>query len=345
MLLLLHVTLPDVSISIAADKRPTSLPCIPKVEDARGTANNSCGLPPIFPPTPTSANSDNREFLHYFENRVTPEYHDPLAMCSTLPSPGYPLMSDSAYESFFKQEMLFHQACMGSSMPTVDGVMNPHHFETTPPPLTPQSSFCSSNSPLSHTSVCSPGSAAMTPDQEIARPLSQQGSLYNLDSPQQGDVAHTPMLTYPENSSACTSPMQHPSVPGGLDIAASLDLAEACCSPNFMHHGSFGNMMATSPLYPTGSATSASMGGRAYPPPMAAASPYQPMTPPPLLPDGFFPSHPHDMNYSQYDFELHQLMSDPSELLTKSISDPKDTKPSIPHLAMQQAHTPPTAII
>ncbi len=263
-------------------------------------------------------------------------------MCSSIHSPGYPLMPDSIYDSFFKQESMFqHAACMGSAMPLVDGVMNPQHYETTPSPLTPQSSFCSSNSPFSHASICSPESAAMTPDQETVRPLSQQGSLYNLDSPQRGDMAQPPMLNYSTNSSACTSPLQHPSIPGGLDIAASLDLVEACCSPHFIHqHSSYNNMMASSPLYPTGSARSG-MGGGAYSP--MATSPYQPMTPP-LLSEGGFPPH-HDMSYSQYDFELHQLMSDPSELLTKSIADTKDIKPSISQLTIQQAQTPPAAII
>ena len=317
------------------------------MEESR-TPSNSCSLPPIFPPTPTSANSDNRDFVHYFENRNAPEYHDSLTLCSSLQSPAYPFMSDSVYDSFFKQEAMFQQALGMGTMPSLmDGVMNPpppQGYEATPPPLTPQSSFCSSNSPLSHASICSPESAAMTPDQETARPLSQQGSLYNLDSPQRGDVAHTSMLTYSASSSACTSPLQHPSIPVGLEIAASLDLAEACCSPNFVHqHSGYNSMMASSPLYPPTAASRPAMGG-AYPP--MAASPYPPMTPP-LLPEGGFPPHHHDMSYSQYDFELHQLISDPSELLTKSITETKDTKPSISQLTsnIQQAHTPSAAII
>ena len=323
-------------------KHPKSLPCTLKKEDSH-EAGSSCSLPPIFPPTPTSANSDNRDFVHYFENRIAPEYHDSLGLCASLQSPGYPLMSDSVYDSFFKQDSMFHQACMGSSMPLVDGIMNTPslQYETSPPPLTPQSSFCSSNSPLSHASICSPDSA-MTPDQETARPLSEQGSLYNLDSPQRGDVAHTPILNYSTSSSTCTSPLQHPAVPGGLNIAASLNLAEACCSPNFLPQtGSYGSVMTPSPLYPADSA-STGMGSGAYP--TMAASPYPPMTPP-ILSDGVFPPH-HDMSYSQYDFELHQLMNDPSELLTKTAPEAaKDIKPSISQLGLQQAHTPPAAIM
>ena len=77
-------------------------------------------------------------------------------------------------------------------------------------------------------------------------------------------------------------------------------------------------MIATPPLYPT-----------AYPP----------VTPPV---DSY---SQHDMsNYPSYEFELHQLMSDPGELLTEcNMSKDEDIKPSVALLSTQ-ASTPPAII-
>lgn len=315
------------------------LPLTPKLEE--GT---SCSLPPIFPPTPTSANSDNQDFLHYFESRITQDYQDSQFL-PPLHSPGFTVAAmaeSSIYDNFFKHEAMYqHSSCNCMAPNTLslalDGIHTQPHFEATPPPmvtpppLTPQSSFCSSNSPFSHASIRSPESSAMTPDQDMARPLSQ-GSMYNIDSPQIGDVAHTPMLAYSTNSSTCTSPLCHTPVTSDLAIAASLDLvagAETECAVDFMQHSSY--MMQTSPpmpsLYPMNSNSAVSS---PYP-----STAYTPVTTP-MLADTY--SH----TYPQYDFELHHLMSDPNELLTKTLND-VDTKPNISQLSVQ-AHTPPTII-
>lgn len=288
----------------------------PKMEDGSNMSGScSGGLPPIFPPTPTSANSEAHDFVHYFENRVTQEYQE---FCPSMESPNYTAMNEGVYSSYFKQEGLYHQpSCMHPSSLPLDGINSPH-FDATPPPLTPQSSFCSSNSPLSHISIRSPESAAMTPDMETARPVSQ-GSTCSIESPQVGDVAHTPLLAYSTSGSSCTSPLQHAPVnTGGLDMATSLQLlaasGEAMCGPtNFVQHG-YG-MIPAPPIYPTSATT------------------YPPVTPPMLAEDAY----PHGMSsYSSYDFELHQLMSDPSELLTGCINE-KDVKPSV----APQAHPSP----
>lgn len=110
-----------------------------------------------------------------------------------------------------------------------------------------------------------------------------------------------------------------------MDIGTSLQLVaasgEAMCGPtNYIQHG-YG-MMTAPPIYPTSATT------------------YPPMTPPVLAEDAY----PHDMSsYSAYDFELHQLMSDPSDLLTECISEEKDVKPSVAHLSAQ-AHSSPAII-
>lgn len=287
-------------------------------------------MPPIFPPTPTSASSDNQDIMHYFENRMVHDYHDSMAFPScpiVMQSPTYTTtntVSDSIYDNYFKQEGLYqYSSCMAPCLP-LEGI-NPPQFEGTPPPLTPQSSFCSSDSPLSHASIHSPESAAMTPDLETARPLSQ-GSMY---SPQVGDVAHTPMLTYSTSSSACTSPLQHTPAPSSLDMTSPLDLVastEPVCSADFSY-----NMISPLPLYPH-----SKMGvDSAYP---MSAPPYHAVTLPML---GGGAGYPHDISsYSHYDFELHPLMADPSELLTKSLSD--NIKPALSKL---QTQSPPAAII
>ena len=310
-----------------------------KLEDMSNTTTSCCGgsnnLPPIFPPTPTSASSDHHDFPYYFERQITQEFQDPgmfLPTCSGLHSPGYAVaMVDSVYESFFKQENMYQQSsCVAQSM-HLDGLHSVGQFEGTPPPLTPQSSIYSSNSPLSHASIHSPESAAVTPDLDMARPLSQ-GSMHNVSSPQIGDVAHTPMLAYSSTSSSnCTSPLQHNSAPTSLDIAASLDLVDGANSnpaTGFMHDY---NMI--SPIYPgtnTGNMDVAFPMNHAYLPvanPIGAS--YSPAT---------------NSDYSQYDFELHQLMSDPSELLNESLSKEmqEDVKPTITQPL--QAQTPPAVM-
>lgn len=261
--------------------------------------------------------------MHYFESRITQEYQDSL-FCSALQSPNYAAMAEGLYSGYFKQEGVYHQpSCLHPTTLPLNGIIPPHFDATPPPPLTPQSSFCSSNSPLSHISIRSPESAAMTPDMETARPISQ-GSMCSIDSPQVGDVAHTPMLTYSTNSSNCTSPLQHAPV-NNLGIATSLDLVasgEAVCSPaDFIQHGY--SMMTTPPLY------------------SAAATSYPAVTPPMMVENAY----PHGVNgYSSYDFELHQLMSDPSELLTECIREKQDIKPSAARLSAAQARTPPAII-
>lgn len=292
----------------------------PTLKQEGSSGSNSCSsLPPIFPPTPTSANSDAHDFMHYFENRITQEFHDSTLFCPSLQSPNYAAMSEGIYSNYFKQEGFYHQpSCLHPTSLPLDGINSPH-FDATPPPLTPQSSFCSSNSPLSHISIRSPESAAMTPDMETTRPISQGSS---VSSPQVGDVAHTPILTYSTSSSNCTSPLQHAPTSGSIDIAASLDLvaagSEAVCG---------------------GPPTDYTQGYGVMTPPLYAA--YPPVTPP-------IDAYPHqDMNTypSSYEFELHHLMSDPSELLTEcSINEEKDIKPSVARLSSTQAHTPPAII-
>lgn len=308
----------------------------PKVEEI-SSSSSCCGgnLPPIFPPTPTSASSENHDFPYYFENRITQEFHDAsmyLPTCSGLQSPSYTAaLTDSVYESYFKHEGMYqHSSCMAHTMPL--DIHSVGQFDGTPPPLTPQSSIYSSNSPLSHASIHSPESAAMTPDLEMARPISQ-GSMYNIESPQVGDVAHTPLLAYSStNSSTCTSPLQHTPAPTSLDIAASLDLVDgANAGVSFMHQDY--NMISPS-LYPDPKSISSGM-GVAYP--MNHA--YLPVGNS-IMPDGASFS-PNSSDYSQYDFELHQLMSDPSELLTKTVAKDEDAKSIAQQL---QAQTPPAVM-
>jgi len=209
------------------------LPYPPKFEDS--TTTSSCGeiLPPIFPPTPTSANSENQDTLHYFESRLFHDFNDSMVFpaCSSLPSPSYNMVG-SIYDGYFKQEGTYqYSSCMTPCLP-LDGI-NPTNFDPTPSPLTPQSSFCSSNSPLSHVSIHSPDSAAQTPDLEVARPLSQ-GSMYNPDNVHVGDMVHAHLMS----GSTCTSPLQHVPTSNSLDITASLDVAAASadtlCSPDFI---------------------------------------------------------------------------------------------------------------
>ena len=315
-------------------------PRLPKQEGAASSScsSDSCSLPPIFPPTPTSANSDTQDFVHYFENRIAPEYNDSLFL-SSLQSPAYSSMTtmDNAYSSYFKHEAMYPlPSCMHPTSLPLDSISSPH-FDATPPPLTPQSSFCSSNSPLSHISIHSPESAAMTPDLESARPVSQ-GSMYSLGSPHIGDMAHTPLLTYSSSDSNCSSPLQH----SNLDIAASLDLVARggpggmVSSYGIQHE--YNGMMTTPILYP---GTGPKMAMEAPYRGMAAA--YPPVTPPTLA-EGVYSAH--DMgSYSQYEFDL--LMSDPSDLLTKcvGVEEKEATTSAGSQLSSLQAHTPPAAAL
>lgn len=313
-----------------------SAPCLPKQENTSISSSSGGTLPPIFPPTPTSANSDTQDFVHYFENRITPEYNDSLFLASSytsLQSPAYTAMTmDSAYNSYFKHETMYPlPSCMHPTSLPLDGINSPH-FDAMPPPLTPQSSFCSSNSPLSYISIHSPESAAMTPDLESARPISQ-GSMYSLGSPHIGDMAHTPLLTYSSSGSNCSSPLQHSS----LDIAASLDLVARGGVSSYAIQYNRG-LMTAPPLYPgPGSKIAMEM------PYMGMATAYPPVVTPSMLAEGVYSAH--DMNgYSQYDFDL--LMSDPSELLTKCVSgEEEEVKPTTAtgpqQLSSLQAQTPP----
>lgn len=333
-----------------------STPRLPKQEGGNGNGGccNNSNLPPIFPPTPTSANSDTQDFVHYFENRIAPEYSDSLYHLSSLQSPAYASMTmDSAYSSYFKHEAMYPlPSCMHPTSLPLDGLNNsPAHYDATPPPpLTPQSSFCSSsNSPLSHISIHSPESAAMTPDLESARPISQ-GSMYSLQggSPHiVGDMAaaHTPLPAYSSSGSSCSSPLQHSS---SLDIAASLDLvARGGASSYVMQHGYNGLHMTAPPLYPGN--TTMALGMEAPYRGMTAA--YPPVTPPTLA-EGVYSAHDMMSGYSQYE-EFDLLMSDPSELLTKCVGgagagggeekDPAVTTGS--QLSSFQAHTPPAVAL
>ena len=319
----------DLSKSLELPQHP------PKLD-----AGDCISLPPIFPPTPTSASSD-KDFINYFENRISHEYQDTslFPAGNTLQSPTYMNMHEGVYDGFFKQESLYHQpSClnMPPSSLSLEDITPQHAYNHTPPPLTPQSSYCSSSSPISHISVHSPESLSMTPELETARPVSQ-GSMYNLESPHVGDVSLIPYSNaQSESGSACTSPLQHTPVTSNLDIAASLDLV-AGHNPvegqnGFIHHNGYTSIPPTLYSVPAPKSTMA--------PQYQLPSIYSPATPP-IQPCG---GYMHGMNgYPQYDFELHHLMSDPSELLTEAITDIEDTKPSITSLSLQACT--PSAII
>ena len=149
-----------------------------------------------------------------------------------------------------------------------------------------------------------------------------------MESPAVADIAHTPMLAYSSGGSCCDSPLQHtPTSASGLDIVASLDLV------NVAETGAdFDYSMISPSLYPEIPKSEPSHAMMGYPASMGGAShAYLPVTSP-MMPDG----SGYSQDYSQYDFELHQLMSDPSELLTKCVCKDKETKPSLSQL---QAHT------
>ena len=325
------------------DKDKLELPHPPKLE-----GSEALSLPPIYPPTPTSAN--DRDFIHYFENKITQEFQDNsfLSNCTSLHSPNYTnIMTESGlYDSFFKSEheRMFQQAscAMHPTNLPLDGI-NQSSFKGTPPPLTPISSYCSSSSPLSHASIHSPESCAMTPDLENTRPISQ-GSMYNLESPHVGDIAHTPLPMYNTShsttSSTCTSPLQHttPEMANSLDIAASLDLVagpEAGCvgEENFIHPG-YGTM-SHFPQYPQQPKSSDVMSPYLMAPPL-----YPGMATGVSLAGSGGNYTPHEENgypSPHYNFELHHF----SELLTGSAIEEKDTKPS---LSAHTSTTPPAII-
>lgn len=194
----------------------------------------------------------------------------------------------------------------------------------------------------------------MTPDMsENNRPISQV-SMYNLDSP----LSHVPppppaygANVHSADSSTCTSPLQHvsattsaPEMSGGLNIAASLDLVSgpsAACgaggnSTVYTPGCSYGTPVGPMPLLPSSPPLSACYTHQHHMPP----PPYVQMHSPVILAGHGYPML-QDMNRCpQYDYELHHFMSDPSELLTKSMCVMEDTKPSIRSLAQS-----PTAII
>ncbi len=201
-------------------------------------------LPPIFPPTPTSASSE-QDFLYYFESKMAHEFSSEIGVYSSqyssLQSPTFAAtgMGDSSvYDSFFGCDIgdpvyaaqrqpgvppasLNISGRRGSSQGGGEG--------SQAGPLTPLSSHSSSGSPLSHTSAQSPReSVSMTPD--IAeggllggRPISQV-SMYNesplsLGPAQQPPTVNTPSTVPPlfsgsysvcsPTDSSCTSPLQH----------------------------------------------------------------------------------------------------------------------------------------
>lgn len=270
------------------------------------------------------------------------------------------------YESFFSCELgdpLYgqQQACAPPTTLNM-GRGTPHSFEGTPTPLTPQSSLCSSGSPLSHASIHSPReSISTTPDIADGNPpgcpISQIG-MYNIESPLShvppsaatagpaitppmsgGFVGNCPSICSPA-SSACTSPLQHvPATISGsgpeLSIAASLDLV-AGHEPNAVCHGS-------------GSGSPYSMEGQYMPPSMPVLLPlssppmshhhysnhhHQAMPPsyaqlhsPHLVPCPGYPMTPTMNGCSQYNFELHHL--NPSDLLVEPICKVEDRKPTV----------------
>jgi len=247
--------------------------------DVAAASNVNTGattLPPIFPPTPSSACSE-KDFLHYFETKMAHEFSSESALypsCySSLQSPTFGATgigeSPAVYDSYFTPEVVGDPLFLQRQISLPPASLNapsggtPRTFENVTTPLTPQSSLCSSSSPLSHSSIQSPReSLCMTPDHTEGgnsmppgRPMSQV-SMYNVKSPLShcpptstvappqpipsggyagGGNCPTAATICSSPGSACTSPLQHLPATGGiampvenggagLSIAASLDL-------------------------------------------------------------------------------------------------------------------------
>ena len=156
-----------------------------------------------------------------------------LSSVNTMHSPGF---SDTFYDTFFKQELsgYHHPSC------SVPNSLNLDHQEALPPfpetsPLTPQSSYYSSSSPLSHTSLHSPESTCYDIDQcSTDSPINQCG---------------TPSVGVPNSPAhieACTSAIVDECT---LDIAASLELIAEASSTATTPLGHYHSAYSYSPLH------------------------------------------------------------------------------------------------
>ena len=312
----------------------------------------SCSFPPTVTLNPMSSNSEE-DFIHHFENKMAQEFPDShlFSSYSSFQSAGFASgMSDPLYNGFFDGEqgdtLYKQQQCSlhPTSLP-IDGV-SPHAFESTPTPLTPQSSLCSSGSPLSHVSIQSPQEmVSITPDMTDSsnNPISQV-NMYNLDS----SLSHLPpppalMHIFPNNgpnicstdSSACTSPLQH--VP--LDLVAGPNQTAACGSTGNANPYTPASTYST-PVGPMPPLLSPQELGDHYSHHHNLLPPYGQTLSPGIMVEPGYPT-PHNMiGNPHYDFELHHYMSDPNVFLTKCICKVEDSKPSVS--AMAQC---PTAII
>ena len=244
--------------------------------------------PPVFPPTPdhTPVMGD-REFFSSYETKISTEFQDTNPVfTSALNSPAFTTITDSFCDSFFKHELSnYRSPCsainvMSLSLNTREQV--PPFFENTP--MTPQSSTFSGSSPLSHSSVQSPEPSAA--DLEFTQQNSCRSSDSDLPRSLTPDLfTHTVTDARSSSSSSihgdnCT-----------LDIAASLELvAEGNCtnatSYDFIQQDS------------------------------AIASPFSSCCSPQI--PSQHGTHPYP-TYSQYDFELLQLMSSTDDLLVEPL--------------------------
>ena len=290
---------------------------------AEGDTSSVGAPPPFLPPTPdhTPKIDSDREFFRSFESTITAElqqHNSSPIFTSGLTSPSFTTFSDGFCDGFFKQELgTYRPSC--SHAPTT---LPLDHRETITSflentPLTPQSSYHSTSSPLSHCSLHSPEPSS---DLEFGslRSCSPHGSPVNpLSSVSSGIFTSSAASTH-----SCPTPNNEHAT-ALEDIAASLDLVTEVCGPNIPISGA-------SPS--------------AYDFMSDVGSPYHHACGPQALPPSTPGSHhlygqQHASSYPHYDFELLHLMSNPDDLLTDPFCNPKEVK------SFLQSPSPATPIL
>lgn len=293
-----------------------------KVHGSIDGDTSSAGAPPPFlPPTPDHTPKINSDrFFTSFESPITAEIQNSSPIfTSGLTSPSFSTFNDSFCDGFFKQELpAYRPSC--SHAPTT---LPLDHRETISSflentPLTPQSSYHSTSSPLSHSSIHSPEPSSdlefgslnsCSPHGSPAIPISSVNSGIFTSSA-------TPI------HSSCPTPDEHATALD--DITASLGLVTEVYVPNIPISGA--SPSAYDLIMPDVSS------------PYHACGP-QGMT---LSTPGshhLYGQPQHGSSYPHYDFELHHLMSNPDDLLTDPFCNPKEVK------SFLQSPSPATPIL
>ena len=282
------------------------------LEDGRKSTSDAPTLAP-FPPTPnlTPNERGEHEFFYSTDHAITAEFQDMTSLFPTgvMQSPDFSSVSDNFYDTFFKHELANPRpSCLiPNSLPLEHHESISTFFDGSP--LTPQSSYYSSNSPLSHASLQSPEPSCYDSSDQYLTGGSSPVNLYNA-SP----IAKVSSPTSPDHLPACDTSAEDKCA---LDIAASLELIAENTASSVPISGHYNGAYGYNPIQ---------------------NSPF-PHCAPEFRHVGFTPFSP------RADFELFQAIPNPDDLLVDPFcpAASKDVKPII-HSSPVTPLTPLTPI-